>query len=125
MGLIANSAFSRSWIIRLSESFTSRSYPFAIELIEEKMVSCIRTSPNLKIEGIRFTLDQIQEKENQIKIHASHILGYGLTARLLKKAEYETEVQIFICAKKLSRVKRLEEAFLLDLKNSIYFSEKS
>lgn len=125
MGLIANNAFSRSWIIRLSESFTSRSYPFAIELIEEKMVSCIRTSSSLKIEGIRFTLDQIQEKENQIKIHASHILGYGMTVRLLKKAEYETEVQIFICEKKLNRVSRLEEAFLSDLKNVIYSAENS
>jgi hypothetical protein len=120
MGLFANSAFSRSMIIRLSEAYTSRSYPFAMELIEEKVIAGIRSSSQLRFDGIRLTLDQVVHRDLEIKIHASHILGYGLTARLLKKGEYETEAQIIICDKKLERLPNLEKEFLSEIKDSLF-----
>lgn len=120
MALIANSAFSRSWIIRLSEAYTSRGFPFPIETVEEKIVSIIRSSPILRIEGTRFTLDAIHEKENNIKIHASHILGFGLTINLIKNGEYETDVQIIVCSKNLQRNIKIEESLILELKNNLF-----
>jgi hypothetical protein len=120
MGLFANSAFSRSMIIRLSEAYTSRSYPFAMELIEEKVIAGIRSSLQLRFDGIRLTFDQVVHKESEIKIHASHILGYGLTARLVKRGEYETEVQVIVCDKNLERIPNLEKEFLNEIKDSLY-----
>ncbi len=120
MGLFANSAFSRSMIIRLSEAYTSRSYPFAMELIEEKVIAGIRSSLQLRFDGIRLTFDQVVHKESEIKIHASHILGYGLTARLVKRGEYETEVQVLVCDKNLERIPNLEKEFLNEIKDSLY-----
>jgi hypothetical protein len=120
MGLFANSAFSRSMIIRLSEAYTSRSYPFAMELIEEKIIAGIRSSLQLRFDGIRLTFDQVVHKDSEIKIHASHILGYGLTARLVKRGEYETEVQVIVCDKNLERIPNLEKEFLNEVKDSLY-----
>jgi hypothetical protein len=122
MGLLANSAFSRSLIIRLSEAYSHRSYPFAIELMEEKVIAGIRNSAYLRISGIRLTLDNVVHREHEIKIHASNILGFGLTARLVKKAEYETEVQIIVCDKKLERIPILEKEFLNEVKEALYIS---
>lgn len=120
MGLIANSAFSRSWIIRLSEAYTSMSFPFAFEMVEEKVVSLVRTSQLLRIEGTRFTLEGIQEKENNIKVHANHILGWGLTVSILKKGEYETEVQVIICSNNLRRNIKMEESLVSELKLHLF-----
>lgn len=122
MGILANSAFSRNLIIRLSEAFSHRSYPFAIELMEEKVIAGIRNSKYLKISGIRLTLDNVIRKEQEIKIHASNILSYGLTARLVKKAEYETEVQVIVCDKNLERIPYLEKEFLNEIKEALYVS---
>lgn len=120
MGLIANSAFSRSWMIRLSEAYTSMSFPFAIEMVEDKVVSTIRTSPLLRIDGTRFTLEGIHEKENNIKVHANHILGWGITFSLIKKGEYETEIQVIICSHNLKRNVKLEEGLISEIKQLLY-----
>lgn len=120
MGLLTNSAFSRSWLIRISESYSHKDLPFAMELVEEKVVCAIRSSKCLRMEGVRFTLDSIHHKDHHSKVHASHILGSGLTVQLIKKSEYETAVNVIICNLRLERLKNLELQFLAELKEQFY-----
>lgn len=120
MGLISNSAFSRSWMIRLTESFSHRDLPFAAELVEEKVVAAIRTAQCLRFNGVRFTLDAMQRKSNMINIHSSHLLGYGMTIQLLKVSEYETSINVLICDLQMERMKDLENEFIEEVKNLLY-----
>lgn len=120
MGLITNSAFSRSWMIRLTESFTHSDLPFAIELVEEKVVAAIRSASCLRFDGVRFTLDSINRRGTLVNIHSSHLLGYGITIKLVKKTEYETSLNILICNAQMERQKELEKELISEIKSLLY-----
>jgi hypothetical protein len=121
MGILSNSAFSRSWMIRLSESFSEITLPYADEIILEKTVQIIRTEGFLKIEDIRFSLDSVVEKKGAIILHASHILGFGFTINLIATAEYETKFQILICDNEMKRRKDLENQMIVQLKTNLQY----
>jgi hypothetical protein len=119
MGILSNSAFSRSWMIRLSESFSEVSLPYANEIVLEKTVQIIRTEKFLKVEDIRFSLDSISEKKGITTINASHILGMGFTIRLVSVSEYETKFQILICDNEMNRKNDLEDSMIRHIKSSL------
>lgn len=111
MGILSNSAFSRSWMIRLSESFSEVDLPYANEIVLEKIIEIIRSEPCLKPNDIRFSLDSVSEKRNRTIIHGSHVLGMGFTIRIAQKSEYESNVQLVFCDKDLNRLDNLEKEF--------------
>lgn len=119
MGILANTAFSRGLLIRFSEAYTEKAFPYAKEYMEEKVMYIIRTATNLRIENMKFTLDSIQNRSNQTIINASHILGSGMTIRLLKKSEYETDIQVIVCDKNLHRKVMMEKIIIDDLIESL------
>jgi hypothetical protein len=121
MGILSNSAFSRSWMIRLSESFSEVSLPYANEIVLEKTVQIIRTEKFLKVEDIRFSLDSISEKKGVTIINASHILGMGFTIKLVSVSEYETKFQILICDNEMRRKSDLEDAMIRHIKSSLNY----
>jgi len=121
MGILSNSAFSRSWMIRLSESFSEVSLPYANEIVLEKTVQIIRTEKFLKVEDIRFSLDSISEKKDVTIINASHILGMGFTIKLVSVSEYETKFQILICDNEMRRKSDLEDAMIRHIKSSLNY----
>lgn len=116
MGILSNSAFSRSWMIRLSESFTEVDLPYANEIVLEKIMEVIRTESFLKPGDIRFSLDSVNEKGGKTIINGSHVLGMGFTIRIIPKSEYESKVQIVFCDKDLNRLEKTEQEFTLQLK---------
>jgi hypothetical protein len=116
MGILSNSAFSRSWMIRLSESFKEVDLPFASEIVLEKIVDIIRTESSLKISDIRFSLDSIIEKNYKTTVHGSHILGMGFTIRIVRISEYECKVLLMFCDKDLKRIEDIEKEFVALLK---------
>lgn len=121
MGIISNSAFSRSWMIRLSESFSEVDLPYANEIVLEKTVQIIRSEQFLKLEDIRFSLDSIIEKKDFTILNASHILGMGFTIKLLKTSEYETKFQILICDRELKRRDDLENLMIRHIKTNLSY----
>lgn len=116
MGILSNSAFSRSWMIRLSESFNEIDLPYASEIVLEKVLDIIRTEPTLKIGDIRFSLDSIIEKGNKTTVNGSHILGMGFTIRIVPISEYMCKVLFIFCDKDLKRIDNVESAFESQLK---------
>jgi hypothetical protein len=116
MGILSNSAFSRSWMIRLSESFSEVDLPYAKEIVLEKIIEIIRSEQFLKQNDIRFSLDSVIEKGAKTIIHGSHVLGMGFTIRIVPKSEYESRVQFVFCDKDLSRLVNLESDFFIHLK---------
>lgn len=119
MGILSNSAFSRSLVIRWSDSFLSHELSYAAEIIVEHAAHVIRTSDNLKIKDVRFSLDKISETPRSKIINASHILGYGLTLQLIPISEYSTLVKIYFCDDKLHRKEDLEHRLLDGIKRSL------
>lgn len=121
MGILSNSAFSRSWMIRLSESFSEVTLPFANEIVLEKTLQIIRSENFLKISDIRFSLDSITEKKGHTAINASHILGFGFTIKLVHISEYESKFQIIICDQMMRRRNDLEDLMIKHLRLSLNF----
>jgi hypothetical protein len=119
MGILSNSAFSRSWMIRLSESFSETSLAYASEIVLEKTLQIIRSGSFLKIDDIRFSLDSVIEKKDFTYINASHILGMGFTIRLHAVSEYETKFQIIICDKHMKRDMPLEKLVIQNIKSQL------
>ncbi len=119
MGILANTAFSRKLLIRFSEAYSERAFPYAMEYMEEKLMYIIRTAMNLRVENMKFTLDSIQNRANETVIDASHILGFGMTIKLRKKSEYETDVQVIVCDKNLHRKVILEKILIDNLVESL------
>lgn len=122
MGILSNSAFSRSLVIRWSDSFLSKELSYAAEIIVEHTAHVIRTSDDLKIKDVRFTLDKISESSKSTVINASHILGYGLTVQLISLAEYSTLIKIYFCDEKLHRKADLERRLLDGILESLQHS---
>lgn len=90
-----------------------------MEYMEEKLMYIIRTAMNLRVENMKFTLDSIQNRANETVIDASHILGFGMTIKLRKKSEYETDVQVIVCDKNLHRKVILEKILIDNLVESL------
>lgn len=122
MGILSNSAFSRSLVIRWSDSFLSKELSYAAEIVVEHTAHVIRTSDDLKIKDVRFTLDKISESSKSIVINASHILGFGLTVQLIALTEYSTLVKIYFCDEKLHRKEDLERRLLEGIQKSLHLS---
>ena len=116
MGILSNSAFSRSLMIRLSESFSEINLPYANEIAQEKVVQILRSETFLKIDDIRFSLDSIQEKGDKAIINGSHVLGMGFTIRIVPISEYESKIQLIFCDKELNRLEKIEKDFISQLK---------
>jgi hypothetical protein len=116
MGILSNNAFSRSLMIRLSESFSEINLPYANEISQEKVVQILRTETFLKIDDIRFSLDSIQEKGEKTIINGSHVLGMGFTIRIVPISEYESKIQLIFCDKELNRLEKIEKDFISQLK---------
>ena len=119
MGILSNSAFSRSLVIRWSDSFLSHELSYAAEIIVEHAAHVIRTSDDLKIKDVRFSLDKVSETSKSKIINASHILGYGLTLKLISLSEYSTLVKIYFCDDKLHRKEELERKLLNGILQSL------
>lgn len=119
MSILTNNAFSRSLLIRFTEAYSTKTFPYALEYIEEKLVYVIRNAEGLRIDNIKFSLDKVQTKSNHSIINASHILGAGATIKLIKRSEYETDLQVIFCDKKMIRNAELERILIHEITDKI------